>query len=136
MEKVTLNAYLFFDGNSREAMEFYQSIFGGKLDIQTYDEVPGNTDEKMKGKVIHAALTGGEIDLMSSDAVEGERGAGKISLSLSGPDEEKLRTIFNKLSSDVTVAYPLKEEFWGDIFGSFTDKYGIDWMVNITAKKD
>lgn len=136
METVTLNPYLFFGGNCREAIEFYKSIFGGELTIQTYDEVPGPTQEGMEGKIMHAALMGGDVDLMASDTQKASPKAAKVTLSLSGTDEEKLTKFFNSLSEGVEVEYPLKKEFWGDIFGSLTDKYGIDWMVNINAKKE
>lgn len=137
MGNVALNAYLFFAGNCREAMEFYRDIFGGTLQVQTYDEVPGETAEAMKGKVIHASLMGGEVDLMASDSPDSARlGTGKVSLSLSGTDEQRLRTMFDSLSADGNVNYPLKKEFWGDIFGTLTDRFGVDWMVNISASKE
>ena len=135
MEKIILNPYLFFRGDCREAMEFYKDIFGGELTIQTYDEVPGDTPPDMKGKIMHATLEGGDAKLMASDTTEASAKAAKVSLSLGGSDEEKLTRIFDKLSKDVTVEHPLKKEFWGDTFGSLVDKYGVDWMVNITTPK-
>ena len=137
MEQVTLNPYLFFAGNCRAAMEFYKGVFGGTLSVQTYDEVPGEKSEAMKGKVIHASLMNGEVDLMASDSPDSDRlGTGKISLSVSGTDERKLRTIFDGLSAGGKVNSPLKKEFWGDIFGTLSDKFGVDWMVNIAARKE
>ncbi|HEY3248694.1 MAG TPA: VOC family protein [bacterium] len=138
MDNVTLDAYLFFEGNCRPAMEFYKGIFGGQLDVQTYDEVPAEMPgrEQMKGKVIHARLAGGDVNLMASDTHDKTLGTGKIELSVSGDDEAKLRKIFDGLSAGGKVSSPLKKEFWGDTFGSLTDKFGIGWMVNITAKKE
>ncbi len=138
MDKVALDAYLFFDGTCREAMGFYKNVFGGDLEMQTYDEVPGDISgkERMKGKIIHASLRGGEVTLMGSDTHDKMLGAGKIELSLSGNDEETLRKIFDGLSAGGRVKSPLQKEFWGDTFGSLTDKFGIDWMVNIAAKKE
>ncbi len=137
MERVTLNPYLFFAGNCREAMEFYKDVFGGTLNVQTYDEVPGQQSEAMKGKVMHASLTNGAADLMASDSPHPDRlGTGKISLSLSGTDDRKLRTIFDGLSAAGKVNSPLKKEFWGDTFGALTDKFGVEWMVNISAPKE
>lgn len=136
MGNVTLNAYLFFAGNCREAMEFYRDIFGGTLKIQTYDEVPGQP-EAMEGKVIHASLMEGDVDLMASDSpFPHQIGTGKINLSLSGTDERKLRTVFGRLSDGGKVNSPLKKEFWGDTFGMLRDKFGVDWMVNISAAKE
>jgi PhnB protein len=137
MDKIALNPYIFFTGNCRGAMEFYKGIFGGELITQAYEDVPGDFPgkEEMKGKLMHAALTGGDVELMGSDTQQASEKAAKVSISLSGPETEKLTNIFNKLSEGVEVQYPLKVESWGDTFGSLTDKYGVDWMVNISAKK-
>lgn len=135
MSLITSNPYLFFTGNCREAMEFYKEVFGGELTVQTYGDVGMNDGPMPADKLMHADLSGGDIKLMGSDTAQASVKAAKISLSLGGDDEEKLRAIFDKLSEDVTVQYPLKKEFWGDIFGSLTDKFGIDWMVNIAMPK-
>jgi PhnB protein len=124
-KKIAVNPYLFFKGECREAMEFYKSIFGGTLTTQTYAEV-GNPDEAMKDKIMHGALMGGDVELMGSDTAEASPKAAKVSISLSGYDETKLREIFDKLSESVEVKYPLKKEFWGDTFGSLTDKFGVE----------
>lgn len=138
MDKPSLDPYLFFDGNCREAMEFYKGVFGGELNVQTYDEIPDDMPDKerMKGKVIHASLRGGDANLMASDTHDKPLGGGKIELSISGEDEPRLRKIFDGLAAGGKVSSPLKKEFWGDTFGSLTDKYGVGWMVNINAKKD
>lgn len=136
MRSIVLNPYLFFQGNCQEAMEFYKSIFGGDLTMQTYEGAPIDTPPGMEGKVMHAGLSGGEVDIMASDTTNASPKAAKVCLSLSGDDAEKLTTLFNRLSEDVEVEYPLKKEFWGDTFGSVTDKFGIEWMVNISAKSE
>jgi PhnB protein len=131
MSKIDLDAYLFFDGNCREAMEFYQSIFGGKLDIMTYGQVP-NTRPENKDKVIHANLNGGEIHLMASDSGTGPvTNVARVQISLSGGDETKLRDIFEKLSQGGTVKSELQKAFFGALHGSVKDKFGIDWMITI-----
>lgn len=135
MSAITLDVYLFFNGNCREAMEFYKSIFGGDLIIQTYGEVPG-TNENEKDRIMHARLEGGDIKLMASDTAKASTKAAKVSLSLGGSDEARLRQIFEALSEDGEIFSALKKEFWGDIFGSLTDKYGIEWMVNITSPQE
>jgi len=117
-------------------MEFYKNIFGGELTISTYEETPGDTPPGMEGKLMHAALTGGLITLMGSDTPQASAKAAKISLSVGGDDEEKLTAIFNQLSDGADVEYPLKKEFWGDTFGTLTDKFGVEWMVNISGKKE
>lgn len=135
MTKISLDPYLFFRGNCREAMEFYQGIFGGELVIQTYAEVKmGN--ESQQDWAMHAMLSGGMVKIMASDTEQASAKAAKISLSLGDADEATLRPIFDKLAEGGDVFSELKKEFWGDIFGNLTDKYGIEWMVNIPASQE
>lgn len=140
MSQVKLDVYIFFTGNCKEAMEFYHSVFGGELTVQTYGEVPGDQSPEMaahKDKVMHARLSGGDVSLMAGDSTRTEKfGQSSITLSLGGSDEEKLRELFKKLAEGGTVTSELKKEFWGDIFGSLTDKFGIDWMVNISQSNN
>ena len=137
MGKINLDPYIFFSGNAKEAMEFYKSVFGGKLDISLVDDAPDFPGkDKMKGQVMHAMLEGGDIRMMASDSQKASPKAAKIELSLSGEDEEQLRKIFDDLSASGKVKMPLEKQYWGDTFGNLTDKYGVEWMVNITAKKD
>jgi PhnB protein len=136
MDGVSLEAYVFFDGNCREAMEFYKGVFGGELKVQTYGEAPGDSPADMKDKVMHASLEG-RVKLMASDKHGSEDlGTGKISLSLVGKDEAALTEMFNALAEGGKVTSPLKKEFWGDTFGMLTDKYSVDWMFNISAAQD
>lgn len=132
MSTISLDPYLFFKGNCREAMEFYKGIFGGELSIMTMGE--SGMDEN-KDWIMHAMLEGGDIKLMASDGANASPEAKKVTLSLGGTDETRLREIFEKLSDGVEVQYPLKKEFWGDLFGSLQDKYGVEWMVNISMPK-
>lgn len=142
MSDVTLDAYLFFTGKRcREAMEFYKSVFGGELSMQTYGEgMPGEKPAEMQGhddKIMHSLLSGGDIRLMASDSTrDTDFGQSFISLSLSGTNGDKLRNAFEKLSEGGKVTMPLEKAPWGDLFGSVTDKYGIEWMVNINSGKD
>jgi len=136
MEKITLNAYLIFEGNCREAMEFYQSIFSGELQIMTFGQVDDSCPAAKKDSIMHASLMGGEVDLMACDnPVDEPLGKGKISLALSGYDEERLRKIFSDLSVGGNIFMHLEKQVWGDLYGAFTDKFGIDWMVNIGLEK-
>lgn len=133
-----LNPYLNFRDNTRDVMEFYKSVFGGDLRISTFKEFHASQEPSEDDKVMHAQLdTHNGLTLMAADTPNRmEYVPGKnISLSLSGDNEEELTTYFNKLKAGGTVTEPLKKAPWGDTFGMLTDKFGIDWMVNITGKK-
>lgn len=137
MSNNILEPYLFFGGDCKQAMQFYKEIFGGELYMQTYEEGPGTDNEAMKDKIIHANLKGGDVEVLASDTPNpDDLGAGKISLCLVDTDEQKLREYFDKLSDGANVTYPLTKEFWGDIYGTLTDKFGINWMINISANKE
>lgn len=126
MQPATLDAYIYFTGNCREAMTYYQQIFGGKLSLM---DVPNDPEHK----VMHARLLGGLIPLMASDGTRtSPYPSSMISLTITGTNEEELRQAFTALSTDGVVVSPLKKEFWGDVFGSVTDKYGVDWQISIT----
>jgi PhnB protein len=135
MSNITLDPYIFFRGNCREAMEFYKGIFGGELSLQTYKEVNMGGPEEAD-KLMHAALRGGAASLYGSDTEQASEKAAKVSLCLGGDDEAKLTEIFEGLSDGADVRQPLKKEFWGDTFGSLVDKFGVEWMVNIAGKKE
>lgn len=137
MSDINVEPYLFFKGNAGEAMEFYKGIFGGDIEGMTYTASNIPAPEGLSGDSwMHMSLNGGDVNLMASDTAEASEKSAKVSTSMGGDDEEKLTKIFNGLSEGVEVANPLKKEFWGDTFGSLTDKYGIEWMVNITAKQE
>jgi len=137
MADVNLEVYLYFKGNCREAMEFYKNIFGGELHISTVGEsppVPG-MPEIDKDWVMHASLEGGDIKLMASDTPKASARAAKVELSLGGTDEAKMNKIFYGLAAGGVVKIPLEKQFWGDIYGSLSDKFGIDWNMNIGQPK-
>lgn len=135
---IRLNPYLSFKDNAREAMEFYQSIFGGKLDLNTFKDSQASQDPTEDNKVMHAMLeTDNGMIFMASDTpnyMEFKPGA-RISMSISGDEEDVQRGYWQKLSEGGKVAMPLEKAPWGDTFGVVTDKFGIDWMVNITGKQ-
>ncbi|HET9850033.1 MAG TPA: VOC family protein [Candidatus Saccharimonadales bacterium] len=133
MNKVELAPYIFFKGNCREAMEFYQSVFGGELRLQTMSQVPENA--RIAGSkpehIMHARLDGGLVILMASDSQNASAHSAKVELSLSGSDETSLRDVFNKLSKGGVIKMALSKAPWGSLFGQLTDKYGVEWMLNI-----
>jgi PhnB protein len=129
-----LNPYLNFPGTAREAMEFYRSVFGGTLNINTFGEF-GNPDTAVADKVMHAMLeTDRGYTLMASDLAPGmeHRPGENITISLSGDDVDELRGYWEKLAAGGTVTMPLEKQVWGDEFGMCVDRFGVPWMVNIT----
>ena len=135
---VRLNPYLNFRDNARQAMEFYQSVFGGQLTVSTFAEFHASEDPSEQNKVMHSMLeTDNGLVLMGADtpnAMEYTPAAG-MSISLSGDDEATLRGYWNKLSNGGTVAVPLEKAPWGDTFGMCTDKFGIAWLVNVAGQQ-
>ncbi len=134
-----LNPYLSFEGNAREAMEFYKTVFGGQLDLSTFGEA-GMTDHGVKpDQIMHAALVAENgITLMASDAATGMReyvAGTNMSISLSGDNEEELTGYYKKLVDGGKEEQPLTKAPWGDTFGMCTDKFGTFWMVNIAGAK-
>jgi len=137
MNKINLEVYLFFAGNCREAMEFYKGVFGGELTMQTRGETDPEAPADMKDLLIHCRLEGGEINLMAADNTGAQKGPqDRISLSVTGYDEAKLRKMFDQLGAGGEVTTPLQKMFWGDTFGMLVDKYGINWMFNIGSEHE
>lgn len=135
-----LNPYISFNGNAREAMEFYKTVFGGKLDLSTFGE-SGMAGEGIKPDgIMHAMLVADNgITLMAADTATGMReyvAGTNMSISLSGDNEEELSGYFNKLVEGGKEEQPLTKAPWGDIFGMCIDKFGVFWMVNIAGKKE
>jgi len=133
---ITLNPYLNFRGNAREAMEFYEGVFGGKLNVSTFADFHAASDPNENDLVMHADLEGPEgIRFMAADTpVKMEYRPGtNFSMSLSGDDEAQLRGYFEKLAEGGSVTMPLEEAPWGDTFGMCTDRFGISWLVNVAA---
>jgi len=129
-----LNPYISFNGNARQAMEFYESVFGGTLAVRTFGEF-GAEDSPDADKIMHGMLeTSSGYTLMGADTPAGmEYNPGNnITVSLSGDDADELRGYWEKLSSGGTVSVPLEKQMWGDEFGMCVDQFGITWMVNIT----
>jgi PhnB protein len=135
-----VNPYINYRGNCEEAFNFYKSVFGGDFDmVGRYKDMPPSEASHMSGmdgeKIMHMSLRiSKETWLMGSDiggewakhTVEGNN----IQISINAESEEEAKKIFNGLSAGGRVNMPLEKTFWGALFGMFTDKFGINWMVN------
>jgi PhnB protein len=133
-----LNPYLRFKDKAREAMEFYKTVFGGKLVMNTFKEFHASQDPSEDNKIMHSMLEAANgIMFMAADTPKGmEYRLGKnMSMALSGDNKAELTAYFEKLSTGGTIQAPLARAPWGDTFGMLTDKFGIEWMVNIAAQK-
>ena len=131
-----LNPYISFPGNAQQAMEFYKSVFGGTLTVNTFGE-SGAPDPSYADKIMHAMLqTDGGFTLMGADTPPGMdyNPGDNIAVSLSGDDADELRGYWKKLSDSGTVHVPLEKQMWGDEFGMCADEFGVNWMVNIVAQ--
>ncbi|MFH8449416.1 VOC family protein [Streptomyces fungicidicus] len=129
-----LNPYLSFDGNARQALEFYKEVFGGELRLNTYGDF-GQAGAGHADKIMHGMLASpAGHTLMGADMPPGMSHApgNNFAVSLSGDDESALRGYWEKLSDGGSVAVPLEKQMWGDVFGMCTDRFGIPWMVDIT----
>ncbi|MFJ9176367.1 VOC family protein [Streptomyces sp. NPDC102360] len=133
-----LNPYIAFNGDARQAMEFYKEVFGGELALNTFGEAGGGgAPADFADKIMHALLeTPDGFTIMGSDTPPGmDHTAGtNISVSVSGDDARALRGYWEKLAADGTVAVPLEKQMWGDEFGMCTDRFGINWMVDISGE--
>jgi PhnB protein len=133
-----LNPYISFRDNAKEAMTFYQSVFGGELALNTFAELQANDDPSEADKIMHSQLeTPSGYTLMGSDtpnSMDYTPGS-NFSVSLSGDsgDESELRGYYDKLSEGGSVVMPLEQAPWGDSFGMVNDKFGVTWMVNIAG---
>ncbi|MEO7448049.1 MAG: VOC family protein [Humibacillus sp.] len=129
-----LNPYISFTTDARQAMEFYQTVFGGDLTLSTFGEL-GDTGADAD-KIMHAQLVSPSgYTLMGADTPEGvpHQPGTTISVSLSGDDTDELHGYWDKLAEGGAVTMPLEMQMWGDEFGMVTDRYGIGWMVNVAG---
>ena len=129
-----LNPYLNFNGNARQALEFYASVFGGTPTLSTFADL-GAAESPDADRIMHGALeTEAGYSIMAADVtseMEYHPMAG-FSVSLSGDDADDLHAYWNKLSAGGTTTMPLAKQVWGDEFGMCIDQFGVSWLVNIS----
>ncbi|PXV66753.1 PhnB protein [Dysgonomonas alginatilytica] len=138
-----IQPYLTFNGYCEEAFNFYKSVFGGDfVHISRFGEMPPQEGisfpESFANKIMHVALpVNGQFMLFGSDNMEGGCGGpdlvvgNNISLSIQIDTKEEGDKIFAGLSAGGTVTMPMEVTFWNAYFGMFTDKFGINWMINV-----
>ena len=126
------NPYLNFDGNAREAMNFYAKCLGGKLEVMTWGDAPGGTPESDKDKVMHACLTSGPVVLMGADRMPGQpfTVGNNITVALHCESPAEGDRLFAALGENGTPTMPMQDTFWGAYFGMLVDQFGVGWMFN------
>lgn len=130
----SIDAYVFFENECREAMTFYQQCLGGELQFNTIggsvaaDHMPPEKHDL----IMHASLTHGGVVLLAADnCMGGPLVKGKnMSLMLNCSSEEEVHDLYAKLSAGGQANHTPRVEFWGDVFGMLTDKFGVDWMIS------
>ncbi|HMQ07038.1 MAG TPA: VOC family protein [Saprospiraceae bacterium] len=129
-----IQPYLHFTDNCKEAMHFYQSVFGGKLEITSIGDSPAKDQFpiELHDQILHSSLIHGQFNIMASDMCgQGELLQGNsIQLSLHCNSEEEIHRLYNKLSEKGTVLSELKKEFWGSLFAMIIDCFGVRWMLS------
>jgi len=134
----TINPYLNFDGTTEEAFNFYKSVFGGEFAmIQRFKDTPeaGNIPPGVGDKIMHVSLPIGKGNMiMGTDAIESMGHpltmGNNFYICISPESKEEADKLFNGLSAGGKIEMPLAEMFWGAYYGSFKDKFGVQWMVN------
>ncbi len=129
-----VNPYLTFNGDCEEAFQFYQSVFGGELmEASRYSMWPDH-DPADADRVLHVTLMLGDGQaVMGSDRQSADDqpvSANSIATSIAPDSEEQAEQIFRSLAEGGRVTMPYEKQFWGDFFGSCTDRYGHNWQVN------
>ncbi|OGO39016.1 MAG: glyoxalase [Chloroflexi bacterium RBG_16_57_11] len=134
-----VNIYLNFAGNAEEAFRFYKSVFGGEFaSVVRFEDMPVegmNIPKQDQNKIMHIGLPIGEgYMLMASDTLEslGQKlvQGNNAYVSVHPESKQEADRIFSALSAGGTIEMPIAEQVWGDYYGSFTDKFGVQWMVN------
>jgi PhnB protein len=132
-----LNPYIQFKDNARQALEFYQGVFGGDLTMSTFGEY-GDPSQPGADGIMHGQLESPSgYTIMAADTPPGmdHNPGSNIAVSLSGDDPDELHGYWDQLANGGQVQVPLEPQMWGDEFGMCVDQFGIGWMVNIAGTR-
>lgn len=135
-----ISTYLTFNGNCQDAFNFYKSVFGGEFsNISKFSDLPLSdgykVSEEEKNNILHIALPIGDSILYGSDNSNmGPKlnSGNNFSLNIEQQGEKEGEKSFNKLAEGGKVIMPFMQTFWAKKFGMIEDKFGINWMINIT----
>ena len=131
---VSLVPYLNFEGNCEEALNYYQKILGGSVEIrERYDSPVMHAPNDYKDKILHGSLHFGSHTILASDIFPGgeaKSGTGDAALSITVSDPERGKQIFVQLADGGKIKINFEKQFWGAWHGGLRDRYGVSWMVN------
>ena len=131
---MSLNPYLYFDGQCEEAFLFYEKCLGGKITfMMTYEGSPmaGQAPPGYAKKILHAGLASGDGVLEGCDAPPGEyKKPQSFCVMLRPKDAAESERIFSALAEEGTVQIPFGETFWALRFGMVVDRFGMPWLIN------
>jgi PhnB protein len=133
--------YLLFNGNCREAFDFYSRTLGGKIEfMQTFGEAPGHEEvpANLKDQVMHISMDVDGAKIMGSDA-PGEHAVtigNNFSIAINPNSEADADRVFTALSEGGQVTMPLSETFWAKKFGMLIDRFGVNWMISYAEVKE
>lgn len=137
---MAVDIYINFNGNCREAVEFYSQVFGTEQPkFMTFGDMPPNPEfalpEDAKNLVMHTRLNMSGSNVMFSDVLPGMPfvEGNNISLSYTSKNMDVIKSLFNKLKESGTVGMDLQETFWSKCYGSLKDKFGIEWQFNLDS---
>jgi PhnB protein len=141
------NVYLIFNGNCEEAFEFYKSVFGGEYpyigrfkDMPPSEEGAKELSEAQGEKIMHISLPIGNGSMIMGSDTGGEwassyKQGNNFSISINADSKEEADRLFNGLSAGGQVTMPMNKTFWGDYFGMWSDKFGVNWMMSFNETK-
>ncbi len=128
----SINPYITFNGQCREAMEFYQQALGGELELKTFEEGNMQVRTAYTHRIMHAVLRFEDAVLMASDSMPGQDAlhGNSVTISISATNLDKAKGYFINLAQNGDVTMPFQQTSWGAMFGMLTDQFGFNWMIN------
>lgn len=133
--KQAIQPYLHFGENCKEAMQYYQSVFGGKLEIMPIGESPAKEHfpVEIHNQILHASLINGDFHLLASDMCgQGDLNQGNsVQMSLTCSSKEEIVMLYQQLSEGGKIIQSLEKQFWGSLFAMVIDKFGVRWMLSL-----
>jgi PhnB protein len=133
----SFNPYLNFDGNTRDAMTFYQECLGGELAISTFGDMKASGPPGTENRVMHARLAAGPATIMASDTMPGMPFVvgNNFQINIDCESVDEIERVFAAFGAGGKVTMPLQDQFWGARFGMLVDKFGVQWMFNCELAK-